>query len=203
MTRRAVALAFFTMITVGAVDACRKSPEPAPVPVAASNPDDGSAQRRADSVANAAARRRADSISAAARNRPEPVSDQRTQAELMNTLAQKVFFDYDKDDLRDDARSALDMKAAILNANPGVTITITGNTDERGTAEYNLALGQRRAAQVKRYLASRGVADGRMTAQSLGDSAPLAGGTDETSYQQNRRAEFEAQNAGALVRPRS
>ena len=202
MTRRAAALAVFTFIAAGAVDACRKSPEPAPVPVSAPATDDG-AQRRADSIANAAARRRADSISAAARNaQPAPMTDAKTQAELMNTLVQKVFFDYDKDDLRDDAKATLDAKAGILNANPSVTLTITGNTDERGTAEYNLALGQRRAAQVKRYLESRGVADARLTTQSLGDSAPVASGTDEGSYQQNRRAEFAAQNAGALVRPR-
>ncbi|MDB4916881.1 MAG: pal [Gemmatimonadetes bacterium] len=203
MTSRAVALAVFTVITVGMVDACRKSPETVPVPVTASTPDDG-AQRRADSIANAAAKRRADSISAAARNNmPAPVSDARTQTELTNTLAQKVFFDYDKDDLRDDAKSVLDAKAAILNANASVTLIISGNTDERGTAEYNLALGQRRAAQVKRYLESRGVSEARLTAQSLGDSAPVASGTDEASYQQNRRAEFEAHNAGTLVRPRS
>ena len=98
----------------------------------------------------------------------------------------------------------LDAKAAVLVANPAVTLVITGHTDEQGTAEYNLALGQRRAAQVKRYLVSKGVQDGRLSALSLGDSQPAAQGTDEASYQQNRRAEFVVGNvSGALVRPRS
>jgi peptidoglycan-associated lipoprotein len=122
---------------------------------------------------------------------------------MAQALAQKVYFDYDKDQLRDDARTVLDSKAVILGANPAVTVVVTGHTDERGTSEYNLALGQRRAAQVKRYLESKGIADGRLTTQSLGDSQPAAQGTDEAAYQQNRRAEFEARNASALVAPRS
>jgi peptidoglycan-associated lipoprotein len=91
----------------------------------------------------------------------------------------------------------------VLLANPSVSLVVTGHTDERGTAEYNLALGQRRAATVKRYLVGKGVAEGRLTTQSLGDSQPAASGSDEASYQQNRRAEFEVRGmSGALVRPR-
>ncbi len=96
----------------------------------------------------------------------------------------------------------LEAKAPILMANPRLTLTITGHTDERGTAEYNLALGQRRAAQVKRYLVAKGVPDSQLAARSLGDSQPASSGSDEASYQQNRRAEFEAEIGGALVRPR-
>ena len=133
-----------------------------------------------------------------------PADVARTRAELMQVLVEKVYFDYDKDELRDDARTSLDAKAAVLNANPGIALVVTGHTDERGTAEYNLALGQRRAAQVKRYLGSKGVADSRMLTQSMGDSQPAVQGTDDNAYAQNRRAEFEVQNAGsALVRPRS
>ena len=122
---------------------------------------------------------------------------------MAQTLAQRIYFDYDKDQLRDDARASLDDKAAILVANSGVALVITGHTDERGTAEYNLALGQRRSAQVKRYLESKGVAESRLSTQSLGDSQPASQGTEEPAYQLNRRAEFEARKAGALVRPRS
>ena len=110
-------------------------------------------------------------------------------------LTQKVYFDFDRDVLRDDARAMLDAKVPILVANPGVTVAITGHTDERGTAEYNLALGQRRAAQVKRYLTSKGIDDARLTTQSLGDSQPAVQGTDESAYQQNRRAEFQPRGA--------
>ena len=91
------------------------------------------------------------------------------------------------------ARATLDAKVPILVANPNVTVAITGHTDERGTAEYNLALGQRRAAQVKRYLTSKGV----------DDSQPAVQGTDESAYQQNRRAEFQPSGANNLVAPRS
>ncbi len=121
----------------------------------------------------------------------------------LTALAQKVYFDYDKDLLRDDARAVLDAKASVLAANSGIAIVVTGHTDEQGTSEYNLALGQRRAAQVKRYLESKGIAETRMTTQSMGDSQPAAQGSDENAYQLNRRAEFETRNAsGTLVRPK-
>ena len=124
-------------------------------------------------------------------------------ASLKSTLSQPVYFDFDKDQIRDDARAVLDSKAAILSANPAVTFLIVGNTDEQGTAEYNLALGQRRAAQVKRYLVSKGLDEGRFTTQSLGDAQPAVKGTDEASYQMNRRAEFQSNNLpGVLARPR-
>ena len=181
---------------------CRKKPEPAPAP--ASTPaTDLSAQRRADSLA--AAQRRADSLSAAqaAASRDAAAMAQATQAELSAMLSARVYFDYDKDALRDDAIATLDQKAMVLQANPGVTVTITGHTDERGTSEYNLALGQRRAAQAKRYLVSKGIDGSRLATQSMGDSQPAVQGSDEAAYQQNRRAEFDSRNAGTLVRPRS
>lgn len=204
MTRRPLVLALITTLALPALDACHRSkPEPEAVPASTTTMVDMSAaQRRADSVAAAdAARRRADSL-AALRN--TGADAERARAEVLLVLSQKVYFDYDKDALRDDARAVLDAKAAGLAANPAVTLVITGHTDERGTAEYNLALGQRRAAQVKRYLVSKGISETRMATQSMGDSQPAVQGTDEAAYQQNRRAEFEAMNtAGALVRPRS
>ena len=181
---------------------CRKKPEPAPAP--ASTPaTDLSAQRRADSLA--AAQRRADSLAAAqaAASRDAAAMAQVTQAELSAMLSARVYFDYDTDALRDDAIATLDQKAMVLQANPGVTVTITGHTDERGTSEYNLALGQRRAAQTKRYLVSKGIDGSRLATQSMGDSQPAVQGSDEAAYQQNRRAEFDARNAGTLARPRS
>lgn len=204
MTRRTIALSLAGLLALGGTEACRKKPEPAPVPAATPVSDAGASQRRADSIAAAtAARRRADSLAAASAAATRDDAP-RTSAELRTVLSQVVYFDYDKDDLRDDARAALDAKAAVLAANMGVSLVISGHTDERGTAEYNLALGQRRAAQVKRYLASRGVAEDRMTTQSLGDSQPASQNTAESDYQMNRRAEFEPRNAsGTLVRPRS
>jgi len=198
MTRRFTVLSL-ALLSLASLDACRRKVVPAPTPVATTNDD---AQRRADSLA-AVARQRADSIAAAEAAARAAANGTRAQAELSALLAQKVYFDYDQDVLRDDARAVLDAKVPVLLANPGVTLVITGHTDERGTAEYNLALGQRRAAQVKRYLVGKGVPDTRLTTQSLGDSQPAVQGSDESAYQQNRRAEFQASGARALVRPQS
>ena len=199
MIRRPAVLAL-TLLSVVGLDACRRRVVQAPAPAATSN----DAQRQADSLAALRAQQRADSIAAAeAAARAAAAANQRSTGELANVLTQKVYFDYDQDVLRDDARAVLDAKVPILLANPAVTVEITGHTDERGTAEYNLALGQRRAAQVKRYLTSKGVPDSRLTAQSLGDSQPAVDGSDESAYEQNRRAEFQPSGGGALVRPRS
>lgn len=204
MIHRHLALSLVALASVAAMEGCRRQPVATPAPARADTA--GAAQRRADSLAALAAQRRADSIAAAnsaASRDAAAAADRQAQAEMTNVLAQKVYFDFDRDQLRDDGAATLDAKSAILLANPSITLVITGHTDERGTAEYNLALGQRRAATVKRYLAGKGVGDGRMTTQSLGDSQPAAAGSDESAYQQNRRAEFEVRGVrGALVRPR-
>lgn len=200
MIRRTAVLTLALLATAG-LGACRRRVVAAPTTTAASGAD---AQRQADSLAALRAQQRADSIAAAeAAARAAAAAETPPAGELGNVLAQRVYFDYDRDELRDDARAVLDAKVPILLANPGVMIEITGHTDERGTAEYNLALGQRRAAQVKRYLTAKGIPDSRLNAQSLGDSQPAAPGTDESAYQQNRRAEFQPSGGGALVRPRS
>jgi peptidoglycan-associated lipoprotein len=198
MTRRTVALSLVLFASLAGAEGCRRKVDPAPAPVVMPASSDDAARRRADSLA-ADAQRRADSLSAARAAAARDAAG--AQGELRNILAQRVYFDYDRDQLRDDAIAALDAKAAVLQANPSITVVITGHTDERGTAEYNLALGQRRAAQAKRYLVSRGVADGRLTTQSLGDSQPAASGTDEAAYQQNRRDEFSVRGAPAVLIP--
>lgn len=197
MTRNTIILTFAIVVGSSGVQACRKKPQAAPEPSAVPVGDAAAAQRRADSLATA--QRRADSLAAARAS----ANDDGTQAALRRILTTVVYFDYDKDQLRDDARALLDAKASVLSANGAVTVVITGHTDEQGTSEYNLALGQRRAAQVKRYLETKGVAENRMTTQSLGDSQPAVQGNDEAAYQKNRRAEFDVKNAsGALARPR-
>lgn len=213
MTPRTTMLSLAILLSLGATSGCRRRIEPVPVPAPAGSTvsDQGAtgdsaadaerARRQADSIS--AAQRAAAAAAAAASAAASAAESQRAQAELSSVLAQRVYFDYDRDNLRDEAAALLDAKAAILLGNPGVTLAITGHTDERGTAEYNLALGQRRAAQVKRYLVAKGVPDERLATQSLGDSEPAAGGTDEGAYQQNRRAEFAVSTGGgALVRPR-
>ena len=204
MTRRTVVVSL--IVGTVALGACRGKPEPAPAPAVVVAQPSGPTQ--AEIMAAEAAKRRADSVAGAARaaaaaNAAAAAEAERVAAALKATLSQPVYFDFDKDQIRDDARAVLDGKAAILSANPTVTFLIVGNTDEQGTAEYNLALGQRRAAQVKRYLTSKGLDEGRFSTQSMGDAQPAVKGTDEASYQLNRRAEFQSNNLpGALARPR-
>ena len=99
-----------------------------------------------------------------------------------------VHFDTDKYDIDPEARGILDAQAEWLGRFPNVRITIEGHCDERGTREYNLALGDRRANAAKNYLAERGVSPGRITTISYGKERPLALGSDESSWAQNRRA---------------
>lgn len=197
MIRRTAVLSL-AILSAATIAGCRRKVVAAPTPVASN-------ESNADSLAALRARQRADSIAAAERAAREAAAaaDRRSAGEAAAVLSQKVYFDYDRDNLRDDARATLDAKVPILVANPSVTLAITGHTDERGTAEYNLALGQRRAAQVKRYLTSKGVEDARISTQSMGDSQPAVQGSDESAYQQNRRAEFQASGASSLVAPRS
>jgi peptidoglycan-associated lipoprotein len=100
----------------------------------------------------------------------------------------RVFFDTDQYDLDDRDRSTLDAQAAWLQSNPSARVTIEGHADERGTRDYNLALGDRRANAAKNYLAARGVSPSRMTVISYGKERPEALGSDETAWAQNRRA---------------
>jgi peptidoglycan-associated lipoprotein len=103
-----------------------------------------------------------------------------------------VFFDYDSDALRDDARSALDGNAKVLRDNGTLSLVIEGHCDERGTEEYNQALGERRANAARDYLVSAGIPVGRLRVISYGKARPFAEGHDESAWAQNRRAQFVA-----------
>jgi peptidoglycan-associated lipoprotein len=111
-----------------------------------------------------------------------------------------VYFDYDSDALSADAQAKLDEKLSILNTNASVMLRIAGHADERGSDEYNLALGQRRAAAAKRYLTQRGIADNRIAIISFGEERPAVQGMDESAYSQNRRDEFEITGGGDMLR---
>lgn len=121
---------------------------------------------------------------------------------VRNTLATMIHFDLDKSNIRADDMGALDQKVAILQANPDLKIRIGGHCDERGSDEYNLALGNRRAQSAKQYLVSHGIDAGRIETQSWGEERPLVDGHDESAWSQNRRAEFEIVSGGEnLHRP--
>ncbi|MEX2109819.1 MAG: peptidoglycan-associated lipoprotein Pal [Gemmatimonadaceae bacterium] len=101
-----------------------------------------------------------------------------------------IYFDFDKSTIRPDAAATLDRKIPYLQANPGMRIRIEGNADERGSDEYNLALGQRRAASAKRYLVERGIAADRFDLVSYGEERPVCTEHNEACWQQNRRDDF-------------
>ena len=101
-----------------------------------------------------------------------------------------VYFDYDKSGIRADQKGRMETNASYLKDTPGAMITIEGNCDERGTNEYNLALGDRRANSAKKYLVNLGVDASRLTTVSYGEEKPLNFGHDELAWSQNRRADF-------------
>lgn len=102
-----------------------------------------------------------------------------------------VYFDFDKSDLRQDTRDVLSKNAeAILKAMAGAKIQIEGHCDERGSAEYNLALGERRAQSVQKYLTTLGVKGDNLSIISYGKEKPAVMGSDEAAWAKNRRAEF-------------
>ena len=103
---------------------------------------------------------------------------------------QTVYFDYDQADIRDDARSALRGNADRLNAGGLGVVTIEGHCDERGSTEYNLALGERRANAVKRYLVDLGVPSNTLRTVSFGEDRPAVQGHDESAWRYNRRGDF-------------
>jgi len=103
---------------------------------------------------------------------------------------QDIFYDYDRSSITADARSVLDGNGSILKNNPNVNVVIEGYCDTRGTDEYNLALGQRRAESAKNYLVRQGISALRIQAVSRGETSQWAEGASEGAYQQNRRAHF-------------
>ncbi len=193
------------LVTAGAV-ACGGKPAPeTPAP-----------QANADSIA-AAEKARQDSIAAAeaaarAREEAERIASQRTadslaalgrSTEAVRTmLASMIHFDYDKANIRPDDAGTLDQKVGILQANGNVRIRVAGHCDERGSDEYNLALGNRRATSAKQYLVSHGIDAGRIETQSYGKERPLDPGHNEEAWSKNRRDEFDILSGGdALKQP--
>lgn len=111
-----------------------------------------------------------------------------SQEELQASVGDRVFFDLDRAVVRPDARPVLDRQAAWLKKYPEVTVTIEGHADERGTREYNLALGNRRATAAKNYLVALGINPNRITTISYGKERPAVPGSNEQAWSQNRRA---------------
>jgi outer membrane protein OmpA-like peptidoglycan-associated protein len=192
-----------TLAAVALSAACHLEPPPGPpVPrpdlgqLAPSRPADSSAlvQRNAEAQV-------LDSFPAVVARRTQGLADQillarnayltaEISAGLREELGTIVQFEVASDRLRPAGRTALDRKAVILTANPNVRLRLVGAADRRGSARYNLALGERRARAVKHYLITRGVDATRLDVTSAGETAPLDAGQTETSWARNRRVEF-------------
>lgn len=203
-------LQLFTLTVLAAAAvaaACGGNPPPPPPQP---NADSIAAERyRQDSMAREMARQ--DSIRRAAeeaeRMQRQREADSlaalaRITEEVRAMLAQMINFDFDRSNIRTGDAAILDGKLGILRANPAVRIRISGHCDERGSDEYNLALGNRRATSAKQYLVNQGIAADRIEIVSYGEERPMAMGSTEEAWAQNRRAEFEIVAGGEmLVRP--
>ena len=205
MTGTTRAFVFLALTAVSAVAACGGGQPPVPPAPAVDTAAERRAredsirlenQRREAAAADALARARADSI---ARANAEAETARRNSEMLRGTVMAGINFDFDRSDLRDDAKAALDAKIPILMANSGVTIRISGHADERGSSEYNLALGTRRAAAAKRYLVERGIAEGRIETVTQGEERPICTESSENCWAQNRRDEFEITAGGPML----
>jgi peptidoglycan-associated lipoprotein len=108
----------------------------------------------------------------------------------LETKVEDVHFDFDKSDVRDDAKPTLKKLSGMLSANTKLQVVIEGNCDERGTSEYNLALGDRRANAAKSYLVSLGIPSGRSKTISYGKEKPLCTESSEECWSKNRRDHF-------------
>jgi len=127
--------------------------------------------------------------------KPQPTDEdifrQSTLEELNSKgYLKRINFDFDKYDIREDMKDILENNARWLLKHSTVIVTIGGHCDERGTEEYNMALGEKRAIAAKRYLVSLGVAENRLNSVSYGKTMPLVQGNDDESFFVNRRAEF-------------
>ena len=101
-----------------------------------------------------------------------------------------VYFAFDSSEITSQSASILNQHASLLSSNPAASVVIAGHTDERGSREYNIALGERRAQAARDYLAAQGVAVNNIRVMSYGEERPAAAGTNEEAYAQNRRAEL-------------
>jgi peptidoglycan-associated lipoprotein len=130
------------------------------------------------------------SVSVNAPPPPPPPPAQASLDELFRKEVRDAYFEYDKADIRPDARDALSKTADFLKSNPSIKVTIEGHCDERGSTEYNLGLGDRRASAVKQYIISLGVAADRISTVSFGKEKPFCSESNEACWQQNRRGHF-------------
>ncbi len=193
------------ILALALLAACSHTPKPAALAPAPAQPDSAALAARMKAQQDSlAAKARADSLAALASHEDSVRSEVMRETvdstkNAMSTgldaadaamMAERVHFDFDKATLTGADVATLQQKLQILQAHPQLVVQIAGNCDERGSEEYNLALGERRASAAKRWLTAHGVADGRITITSYGKERPLNPGHDDAAWAQNRRDDF-------------
>jgi peptidoglycan-associated lipoprotein len=177
---------------------CKKKAVPvAPVPLA---PTTASSTENADALRAAREKALRDSLDKARADSLARLASDAEMARMRGELEAPVLFEYDAAEMTDAGRAVLDAKLPILRANTGLRIRISGHTDARGSDEYNLALGLRRAAATRKYLVDRGIAPARVDIVSFGEERPAEGGDSDGAFAKNRRAEFEILAGGSSLR---
>lgn len=210
MQRNKVLLLAAVAIAAGSTAACQPKPEVAPVPTVNQDSIDAANRARAEAEAAERARREAEERArreAEERARREAAARAEAEARARAAMdaaraafATAIYFDYDRSDLKTEARALLDAKLPLLRANANIRIRIAGHADERGSDEYNVALSQRRAAAAKKYLVDQGIPADRIDVVGFGEERPAAMGSDETAWAKNRRDEFEIIVGGETLR---
>jgi peptidoglycan-associated lipoprotein len=132
-----------------------------------------------------------DSASTSARSLDDSANQANSMANATGILARRViYFDFDKSEIKPEFADLVAAHARNLTGHPGMKVKLEGNTDERGTREYNIGLGERRAQAVRRALMLQGVAESQLSTVSFGAERPAAEGDDETAWAKNRRVEL-------------
>jgi peptidoglycan-associated lipoprotein len=143
-----------------------------------------------------AAKQNADSLKPTVRAKRSPTADDKPPVNVQEAVAtmkrnfSRIFFAFDSANLTPDSRKALIENVEIMGAFPELIVEVQGHCDDRGTTEYNLTLGQRRADAISNYMTTAGVARSRISAVSFGEEHPLQRGPGEVAWSRNRRAEF-------------
>ncbi|HOX14670.1 MAG TPA: peptidoglycan-associated lipoprotein Pal [Smithellaceae bacterium] len=143
-----------------------------------------------DDEAARQAKEQADREAALKAQAAKEAREKKNAAALNDLNIQNIYFDYDKSNIRSDAREILKANAEIFTKNSSATIVVEGYCDERGTTEYNMALGERRAQETKQYLENLGINASRIETISYGEERPLDSRSTEEAWAQNRRVQF-------------
>jgi peptidoglycan-associated lipoprotein len=187
-------LSVITVVFVVAVaGACKKDPAAVPAPAPApfpGSPTGGGSSTPPSVVSNVPPPAATVPVDQPIVSGNDPIASASIETINRDSPLQAVFFAYDSDTLDEKAKAAMANNAQVLRKYPTWIVTIEGHCDERGTTEYNLALGDRRAQAVKNYMVSLGISADRFRTVSYGNEFPFAPGHDESAWSLNRRAHF-------------